>query len=203
MKPKNTVIIILSLFLFSCEQKYSIRDNQVYLKGWNKGSGNYERLVEKADAKTFQKIENDENLTIGKDNKYVFFETEIIDNFDPKTLKYIGNYYFVDKDSAYFFGFYSSKNDCEIIGVNPNKLRIFKTYPWASDDKHIIYGHDIAEIKNINDFKVISENWGRTKTEILYKGKILNAVDINSFEIINDDKAKDKYHTYEYGEISN
>jgi len=73
MKPKNTVIIILSLFLFSCEQKYSIRDNQVYLKGWNEGSGNYERLVEKADAKTFQKIENDENLTIGKDNKYVFF----------------------------------------------------------------------------------------------------------------------------------
>ncbi|WP_179223132.1 DKNYY domain-containing protein [Pontibacter ummariensis] len=198
---KSIAISLLSFILFGCEQEYIVKDNKVFLKGWNEGSGSYERLIEEADAKTFQTIDTDENLTLGKDNNHVYIESTLIENFDPKTLKYIGNYYFVDSDSAYFFGFYSNIDDCEIIGADPKSLKTFDKFPWAYDKNHIIYGHTIVAIDDLSDFEIISENWGRTKDKIIYKGRTLHGVDIKTFEIVDEYMAKDKYHTYEYGEI--
>lgn len=197
MRIQLTAITLLTL-LSGCEKEYIIKNNQVYMKGWNEGSGNYELLVEGADASTFQTVETDDNTTIGKDKNNVYVETTLIQNFDPKTLRYLGSYYYIDSDSAYFFGSYNNLNDCEIIGADPKTLKVLDEYPWARDNKHIVYRHNISSINDNIDFEVLSENWARTRSEYFYQGKSVQGIDIETFEIINDNTAKDKLRTYEY-----
>lgn len=199
LMKKYFILLFTILFLTSCDQKYIVKNNSVYLKGWNEGIGNYERLISDADAKSFENIElEDFNGEFGKDNYKVFYDGKAIINCDPKTFEFLGNYLFKDKNALYFFGFYSDSNDWRIDIVDPKKIKLF-TYPWSTDGEHLLYGYKPIKLDDANDFQAIDEKWGKTKTKIIYEDQILEKADYNTFEVINYSTAKDKNHTYEYG----
>jgi hypothetical protein len=142
-----------------------VEGDKVYFESWNEGSGHSKRLLEHADAKTFQELilKSDADFEFGKDKNHLFINGELINNIDPNTFNYIGNYIFRDKDSAYFFGSYNSLNECVIKGVNPNNIKLLK-FPWARTDKLLIHCQDTLFLDDINDFKPIDEAWGKQKS---------------------------------------
>ena len=204
MTARQIIIMILTMsFLTCCRQGYKIENGKVYYEYWNEGSGQGKRLIDQADARTFQKLKFDCDCSFdfGKDKNHLFIDGEPIKEIDPNTFKFIDNYLFTDKENAYFFGFYNNLNDCAIRGINPNKIKSIK-YPWAKADNILIYGRDTVYLDDINDFIPIDENWGKTKKYIINKNRILNGANVETFKIVNSFSGKDKNYNYEFGYIA-
>lgn len=204
MTVRQVIILVLTiLVLTSCRRGYKVENGKVFYEYWNEGSGQGKRLIEQADAKTFQKLglDCDCDFEFGKDKKHLFIDGELIKNIDPNTFKFIGNYIFRDKDSAYFFGFYNSLNDCVIKGVNPNKIKLIK-YPWAKAGNLLIHGKDTVSIDNINEFIPLDDEWGKTKKHIVNNDQILYGADVETFIIYSSFEGKDKNYNYEFGFIN-
>lgn len=203
MTIRQAIIIILTFsVLSSCRRGYKIENDKVFFESWNEGNGQKKRLIEQADAKTFQKLNFDCgcDFEFGKDKNHLFIDGELIKNIDPKTFKFIGNYIFRDKDSAYFFGFYNNLSDCVIRGVNPEKIKLIK-YPWAMADNLLIHGKDTVSFDGINEFTPVDDDWGKTKKYIINKNRIIYGADIGTFKIISGFEGKDKNFNYEFGLI--
>jgi hypothetical protein len=203
MFKKIIFLSILYILTISCQERtYFVKDNKVYIRGWNEGNGNYERLIADADAKTFKKMELDCDcdFLFAKDKNHLFIDGELINNIDSNTFKFVGNYIFKDKNLAYFFGFYDNLNTCAISDVDPNKIKLI-SYPWAKAENILIHGNDTIILDDINDFEPIDEDWGRTKSKVLNKNKILLGADPKSFKVINSYSGKDMNHEYEFGKI--
>lgn len=204
MTIRQVIFIVLTIsFLTSCRHGYKVEDDKVYYEYWNEGSGQGKRLIGQADAATFQTVEFDCecSFAFGKDKNHLFIDGEPIKDIDPKTFKFIGNYMFSDKNSAYFFGFYNNLNDCAIKGINPNKIELIK-YPWAKADNILIHGQDTVYLEDINDFIPIDEDWGKTRKQIVNKNKILYGADIETFKVTSPFEGKDKNYNYEFGFIN-
>lgn len=204
MTIKQVIFLVLTIsILTSCRHGYKVEGDKVYYEYWNEGSGQNKRLIEQADAKTFQELvlKSDADFEFGKDKNHLFINGELINNIDPKTFKYIGNYIFRDKDSAYFFGSYNSLNECVIKGVNPNTIELIE-YPWAKANNLLINGQDTININDINDFKPIDEDWGKTKKHIINRNQILYDADVSTFKITSTFQGKDKNFNYEFGAIN-
>lgn len=201
-----SILFFAFLILTSCRRGYKIEKGKVYYESWNEGNGHNVFLVDSADANTFKEIKLDCkcDFKFGRDGKHLFIDGELIKNIDPNTFAFLGNYLFRDKDSAYFFGFYTTINDCSIKGVNPDRIRLL-TYPWAKADNILIHGFDTLSIDDINDFKPIDENWGKTKKHvingIINRVEILKGADPETFQVISNFSGKDKKHNYEFGKI--
>ncbi|NMH23946.1 DKNYY domain-containing protein [Flavobacterium solisilvae] len=203
MKGKKVIILILTLlFLTSCTRGYKVENGKVYYEYWNEGSGQGKRLIEQADAKTFRELnfDSESNFEFGKDKNHLFIDGEVIKNIDPNTFKFIGNYIFRDKDSAYFFGFYNDLNDCVIEGINPNKIELLK-YPWAKSNNIIIHGSDTITIDDASEFSPIDEDWGKTKKYIINNNQILYDADLETFKTTSSFEGRDKKYSYESGFI--
>jgi DKNYY family len=143
MTVRQVIIIVLAIsILTNCSRDYKVEGNKVYYESWNEGSGQNKILVKQADAETFQKLtfECDCNFEFGKDKNHLFIDGKLINNIDPNTFKFIGNYIFRDKESAYFFGFYNNLNDCVIKSVNPDKIMLIK-YQWAKAEHFGLQTH--------------------------------------------------------------
>ncbi|WP_169927086.1 DKNYY domain-containing protein [Mucilaginibacter auburnensis] len=194
--------LLLTSLLIGCRQGYVVENGHVFYEYWNEVSGQNKKLLEKADAGTFQKIDFDCgcSFTFGKDKKSVYIDGKQIENIDPNSFKFIGNYTFADKDSVYFFGFYNDLNECAIKGVSPNKITLLK-YPWSKSGKILIHGNDTIHVGDIEEFIPVDEDWGKTKKKVINKNKILIGADPATFEVINSYSGKDKYHVYEFGKI--
>lgn len=197
-----TFILLTLLILTSCRRGYKVEGDEVYYEYWNEGSGQNKRIIEQADAKTFKELNFncDCDFEFGKDKNHLFIDGELINNIDPNTFKFVGNYIFRDKDSAYFFGFYNNINDCVIKGVNPDKIQLIK-YPWAKADNLLIHGDDTVELDDINDFKPIDDDWGKTKKYIVNNSQILYGADVSTFKITSSFQGTDKNFNYEFGAI--
>ena len=203
MTIKNLIFILLTLsILTSCRRGYKVEGDKVYYESWNEGSGQNKRIIEKADAKTFQelKLESDADFEFGKDKNHLFINGELINNIDPETFQYIGNYIFRDKDSAYFFGSYNNLNECVIKGVNPNYIKLIE-YPWAKANNLLINGQDTVYLDDINEFKPIDEDWGKTNKYLINGSQILYDADVSSFKVISSFQGKDKNFNFEFGAI--
>jgi hypothetical protein len=203
MTKRQVILIALIISLFtSCRHGYKVENDEVYYEYWNEGSGQGKRLIEQADAATFQTIEFDCDcsFTFGKDKNHLFIDGELIKGIDPNTFKYIGNYIFSDKERAYFFGFYNDLNDCEIKGVDPNRIELIE-YPWAKADNILIHGQDTIYLDDITDFIPIDKDWGKTKRKIINENKILFGADIATFKVMSSFEAEDKNHKYQFGFI--
>ena len=200
---KLTFFLLTLLVLTSCRRGYKVEDDKVYYEYWNEGSGQNKRLIDQADAKTFQKLsfDCDCDFEFGKDKNHLFIDGELINNIDPNTFKFVGNYIFRDKDSAYFFGFYNNINDCAIKGVNPDKIILIK-YPWAKADNLLIHGNDIVELDDINDFMPIDDDWGKTKKHIINNNQILYGADVSTFKVTSNFEGTDKNFNYKFGAIN-
>jgi DKNYY family len=209
MNLNQLFILLMTIsILTSCRRGYKIENGKVFYESWNEGNGHNVFLIDSADAKTFEQIEFDCNcdFKFGKDKNHLFIDGEPMRNIDPITFRFIGNYIFRDKDSAYFFGFYTTINDCAIKGINPDNLKLI-TYPWARADNILIHGFDTLSLDDIDEFKPIDNDWGKTKkyviNGIINQVEILKSADPETFQIINSFSGKDKQHTYEFGKIKN
>ena len=167
-----TMVFAIAI-LTSCRHGYKVENREVYYEYWNEGSGQGKRLIEQADAETFQELsfDCDCSLEFGKDKNHLFIDGEPIRNIDPNTFQFIGNYIFRDRDSAYFFGFYTDLNNCVIKGINPDKIRLIK-YPWAKADNLLIHGSDTVSVDDINEFVPLDDDWGKTKKHIINNCRI-------------------------------
>lgn len=194
--------LLAFIVLTGCNRRYSIENDVVYYYYYNEGTGKNKMIVENADAKTFQNINIDCGceFTFGRDKKYLYIDGKTIKNIDPKSFKFIGNYIFRDKDSAYFFGFYDNINDCVINGVDPNKIQLIR-YPWSKAGNYLIYGKDTLYLRDIDDFVPIDEHWGKTKMHVINNCNILENADPATFKVITAYSGMDKYHRYEFGKI--
>ncbi|MBD3584021.1 DKNYY domain-containing protein [Flavobacterium selenitireducens] len=191
MKQLFYFLSITFLFI-GCKEEYIVKGNQVYHKGWNEGVGNYERLLDGADAKTFVNLKySGVNAIFGKDKFHVYMDGKIVPYSDSKTFKYISDHFFKDKNSIYFFGFYSSEQDWKIDSIVPSQFKLIK-YPWATDGKSLIWGYKTLEVDDLSSFKPLNENWAKTKDKVIFQAKVLNNVDYDSFEVIDDYNAQDK-----------
>ena len=203
MRTYRILILLLTIFILtSCRRGYKVEDEKVYYEYWNEGSGQRKRHIEQADAKTFQKLEFDCDCSFdfGKDKNHLFIDGEPIRNIDPNTFKFIGNYVFADKDSAYFFGFYNNINNCAIKGIQLDKLQLI-VYPWSKAGNVLIHGNDTLPIDDISSFKPIDEDWGKTTKYVINNNKILEGADPKTFKVINSYSGKDKNNEYEFGKI--
>lgn len=203
MRLKQIAIVILFFaVLTSCRKGYKVENGKVYYEYWNEGTGQNKMYLKHADAKTFRELDLDcdGNFVFGKDKDHLYIDGELIKNIDPHTFKFMGNYIFRDKDSAYFFGFYNDLNNCAIKGVNPNKLKLIQ-YPWAKTNNLIIHGGEAIELNHVNDFVPIDEDWGKTKEHIVYNNHILYGADVKSFKITSSFEGKDKRFRFEFGAI--
>jgi len=204
MTIKHLIFFVLTIsILTSCRHGYKVEGDKVYYEYWNEGSGQNKRLIEQADAKTFKSLsfDTDCSFEFGRDKNHLFIDGELIKDIDPNTFKFVGNYIFRDKDSAYFFGYYSDLNDCAIRGINPNKITLIK-YPWAKTDNLLIHGKDTVRLNDINDFIPIDDDWGKTKKYVVNGNQILYDADIATFEVISSFQGKDKNFNYEFGIIN-
>lgn len=204
MRIRQVIIIVLAIsFLTSCRRGYNVENDRVYYESWNEGSGQNKRLIEQADAKTFQEVnfDCDCDFEFGKDKNHLFIDGEPIKNIDPNTFAFVGNYIFRDKDSAYFLGYYNNLNDCLIKGVNPDKIKFIK-YPWAKADNLLIHGRDTVRLTDINDFIPIDDDWGKTKNHIINNNQILYGADVATFKVTSKFQGKDKNFNYEFGAIN-
>ena len=186
----------------SCSGDYTVENGKVFYNSWNEGSGNNIVELSQADAKTFTSFETecDCNMKFGKDKNHLFINGKLIENIDPKTFKYLGNYIFRDKDSAYFFGFYYDINNCVIRGINPDDIKLLK-YPWAKSKDILIHGNDTLSLKNIEDFIIMDENWGKTNDVVINENQILPNADPNSFQIISSYSGRDKNNEFKFGKV--
>ncbi len=184
------------------QKRIQNRGDNVYWEHWNEGSGQNKDLIDNADVKTFQKLNFDCycDFEFAKDKNHLYIDGEPIRDIDPNSFKFIGNYVFRDKDSAYFFGAYNNINDCAIEGVNPDKIKLI-SYPWSEANNLLIHGYDTLSLDDINNFKPIDEDWGKTEIHIIYHSKIIKEADPETFKVINSYSGKDKRHVYEFGEI--
>ena len=189
--------------LTSCRHGYKVEDGKVFYEYWNEGSGQGKRLLELADAKSFQELRLacDCSFEFAKDKDHLFIDGELIKNVDPNTFKFIGNYIFRDKDSAYFFGFYNNLNDCVIRGVDPDKIKLIK-YPWAKADNLLIHGSDTVTLNDVTEFIPIDEDWGKTKQYMINRDKIVYGADLATFKVTGSFQGKDKNYNYEFGLIA-
>jgi hypothetical protein len=204
-KTKNILLfLIISIFFSSCNFGYKKENGKVYYKYWNAGMGISTRTfeIQDADFNTFEKIDFDCDCSFNfaKDKNHLFIDGHKYNDVDPKTFKYLGNYIFTDKDSAYFFGFYNNFNDCSIKNIEPKNIELLQ-YPWAKSGNYLINGKSTIYLEDINDFIVINDDWGKTKTAIINQDRILYDADVNSFNIISAYEGKDNYFNYEFGAI--
>jgi hypothetical protein len=200
---KLTFFLLTLLVLTSCRRGYKVEGDKIYYEYWNEGSGQGKRLIEKADAKTFQTVEFDCDCSFdfGKDKNHLFIDGEPINDIDPKTFKFIGNYIFSDKDNAYFFGSSNNLNDCAIKGIKPNQIQLIK-YPWAKAGNILINGYDTLHLDDIKDFVPIDEYWGKTKKHIINNNQILYGADVETFKVKSTFQGTDKNFNYEFGAIN-
>lgn len=148
MKKCITLLVFLLLFM-SCEKKYIIKNNSVYMKGWNEGQGNYERLLENADAKTFSEIETNDNL-YGKDKSNVYYQNQIIPGADPNSFKTIKKGFAVDAKRVYYY------ND-SIENSKPKEFEIID-YEFSKNYHDVFYKTRPLNVCSVKDFTFVFKN---------------------------------------------
>lgn len=116
------------------------------MKDWNEGMGNYERVLENADAESFSEIKTDENL-YGKDKSKVYYENKIISGADPSTFKYVLKGYAIDKNRAYYY-------DDSLAHSNPKRFEIIDVY-FSKDDQNVFYKNKALNVCSVDEFSLV------------------------------------------------
>ena len=148
---------------------------KVYVVSLNDGM----QALENVDIETFKTLNSGDYYTknIGLDKNNVCFGNIIIPDLDPNKLEVIGNGYYTDGTSSYFFSPFS-----ELDKESSNYI-----YPY----KKIENAKNLKVLENFELFAVDGEN-------IYYKGEILKNADLNTLEIIdkNNEYFADKENVY-------
>lgn len=161
--------------------------------------------MEKADPKSFTKIQHDLNIDLGKDNKYVFKDASILEHADPFTFEQVKEYYWKDRNHVFLLQF--GGNECVIENADPKSFQVLENYLWTKDKNNVYYKFEKLTDVNSRDFIAINEDWGKDKAYYYYHNLRLDSLDYESAEIVNayylseneassSDYIKDKNHVF-------
>ena len=190
MKSRLSKIVIFVFLVANLGMaKYIKKDNAVYYKDeiWQAD----EKKVNNADFKTFVEL----NKIYGKDNKNVFYGDEKLENADFKTFQAVGENIGRDKDNFYWYN--------QKVKINPKDFKLYK-----NKDKIVYFRNngkiydlkglnELNEIKDVDTFEVLDDEYSRDKYNIYYGGVTLSDADMDTFQIIMPNYyAKDKNSVY-------
>ena len=158
--------------------------------------------VEKANPKTFQKIDSDwskddkhyfynyvpidvdynsfkvlnENFAKDKNRVYLLKNYELLTStIDPTTAKKINDRYITDKDNIYDFQEYQ----------NGKKVDSLTSIPY----------------QNIDNLTILENKFLLFDNNVIYDGVKIEKADVSSFQLIQFPYSKDKNHVFYYGEV--
>ena len=234
MKTKNLLKILILFILVGslANAEYIKRNGEIYYRDWSEEKP---RILKNIDKKSFEILENDfakdkNNIYYQgekiekidsksakifgshfvKDEKIVFdaYEKKELKDVDTKTLKSVGDYYFKDKNNAYFdmkkidekvdletfayldYFYAKDKNNLyfygqKVKGVSPNNFNFLTLLSSVPDNI----------IKSGNDFYLVYEN---NSNEKIYAKKMDFPIDRDTFESFSMRVYKDKNNFYYY-----
>ena len=198
-------LLTISVSLSSCHSGYEVKNGKVYYK-WIQG-GNWTRentLLKDADPETFETINNNIHINIGKDKNHVFEDAAIIEYADPKTFEQVKEYYWKDKNYVYLLQF--GKTDCRIKNADPKSFKVIKDYNWSLDNKNVYYDFEKINDANPKTFNTLNEKWGKDNRYYYFQNKRIDSLDYETAEIViayfkdepprPSDYIKDKKHVY-------
>lgn len=151
----------------------------------------YGHVIPEADPHTFISC----STAYSKDDKYVYYGTDIIDGADASTFKSLKWHYAVDKHNAYY------------KGIHLCAASNFSTYRsangYASDGNIIYYNGIPIENSSAGLFRIICEGNDKSGTTLVtdsfnvyFEGRKVDYIDTDSFVHIEYNFYKDKNHVY-------
>ena len=198
----NSIRFFLSVSIFTifgCSG-YTKKDGKVFLRNSDEAHIGVKYIeLKKADYKTFIEIENNTNLYLAKDKRYIYVDGSILIGADPRTFKQIKEYYWKDKNYVYLLGYGNEVS--KINSADISSFYLLDNNLWAKDKKSIFYGSEKLEFVNRDKFIVINENWGKDDKYFYWQNLKLESIDFKTAEILNLNFIKDKYNVFFHNEI--
>jgi len=216
-------VLLIILFLTACSG-YKVKDNKVYWKYWNEGSGSGEKLIVKADAASFTAMEHD---AYGKDKNQAYYQGNLIQDIDAESFKSIYRYYAIDKYRAYMgkdiiknadgatfkvvegnWGrdskdYYFKTDSLNVCDYDSLKIYDFKgkySNDYAVDSKCAYFGHRKIPVKDKESFSIIIAGYAKDKYSVYYESSVLEGADAATFEMKSGTfVGKDKNQCYLFG----
>ena len=189
------LLLTLGITLTSCHSGYEEKNDKIFYK-WIRG-GNWTRentLLNEADAETFETINNDINVHLGKDKNHVYEDASILEQADPKTFEQVKEYYWKDKNNVYLLQF--GGTDCRIKNAEPNTFKVIKDYHWTIDRNNVYYQFDQLLNVNPNKFVAVDEEWGKDESFYYYHNFKVDSLDYKTAEIVSPYYIKDQYRVF-------
>lgn len=147
-------------------------------------------LLKDADAGTFETINNNINVHLGKDKNHVFKNASMLEYADPKTFEQVKGYYWKDKDNVYLLQF--GGTDCRIKNADPKTFKVIKGYHWTIDKDNVYYQFDQLPSVNSAKFIAIDGEWGKNDRFYFYHNSRVDSLDYSTAEIVSPYYIKDK-----------
>ena len=175
--------------------------------------------VEGADQTSFEPI----NKEYAKDNKKVFWETQIVKGADPKTFVCLGELYGKDKDKVFW-------REREIKDADPDSFQIIDSENlWSKDKKDFYFAACPLGVMDLPSFKIINNGWAKDdkafyavpqfakvgkvdcdyltmrilskqyavdKNRAYYEGSPIKGVDVKTFRTTDAITARDQFKKY-------
>jgi hypothetical protein len=178
-----------------CCSGYTKKDGKIFIRSSNEAfvGVNYFELKD-ADYETFDEIDHNINIDLAKDKNHVFIGAEVIKGADSQTFEQINEYYWKDKGSVYLLEF--DADECKIEFADVGSFKKLDNNYWAKDKNNIYYGLKKLDIKNVESFIAIDENWGKDDKTYYWQNFELNNFDYSTANIISLHYIKDKNNVF-------
>lgn len=158
-KDKNHIYVADKILDIKID-KYKVWKNGIYIADDEKVYWG-DNIVNEADAKTFEELGEE---SLAKDNNHVYSGDAVVDDMNPKYLKYIGGPYYLYKDEVHYLGNVSFLGKKRKLKTNIDA----KTYAYIADEfikdkKYVYYAGQILEninpdsVKNLDDVSKIKK----------------------------------------------
>ena len=180
IKPVCVVSVILMLmFVTSCNVGYKNDGKEVTWRTWNEGSGYGSQKID-ADPKTFEKLDDD----YGRDMKHAFYKGDIVKGADGGSFRAIGKGYAADKSHVYFLGKSVEKAD-------PATFKVYSYY-FAEDAKDLFWNGEALNVRDKSTFKILGNpgswetKWAKDRYNGYYLGRgAISDIDYETFHPID------------------
>lgn len=193
-----SLTVSVLLLCTSCNTGYEEKDGKIVLHTIDESVGHRYTELPGADPLTFETLKAPGSTYMGKDSAHVYHHTTILTGADPASFEYLGHWYYKDKNTVYFFGFYNDVNQCQLEGVDPSTFVPYGKLPWGHDAQTVYWATRAIKGIDPRKFSPVNKNWGKTDKEVIYKEDVLKSVALGSFKALNENYAMDKDNIY-YG----
>ena len=195
-KPNNILVIFSLIFLTGCGKKlgYDVdkKNNQVIWRTWDAGSLYQEKVVNGADAETFQRIKIKPNLrfrhnSFGKDKAHVYWQGNLVEGADPKTFEEFGNNeYYRYRDANRIFIFDEMEGFIPLKGSDAKTFKVLDDV-WARDSRQAYWYNVNFVPRDISSFEVLRKGyWAQDKKAFYWGYREVKGINRKAFKFLND-----------------